>query len=225
MTNYPANAEMRTREQVRLLTRHFYDLQGLRQVPFGVLLLILFGLAAWLPATPQVFPQHGSGYVRLLLVAGVAIGFGFVLALLAMRLISTRYLRRFGSVEPSRQHLLWVFLIGWIGSMVILVPINLDKNLWLASGTAMPVNVADFMVAAGLLLYWWYLGRSLHHYLVLAGIGIALGVASALGLTPATWPWHVREALLLFGGATIVGGTLDHRVLVRALTQRPTNAQ
>jgi hypothetical protein len=217
MTNHPANIGIQTPQQVRLLTRHFHDLQGLLQVPFGVLFLVLFVLAAWLPSTPKEFPQHGPAYTRLLLWAALAIGLGWVVAFVAMRLTRAKYERDFGSVELGPRRRWWFFLIGSIGPFILLYPINYDKDLWLATGKAMPVNVADFVLAAGLLIYWWYMGRSLHHYLVLAGIGIALGLASALGLTPATWLWHVREMLLYFGVATIVGGVLDHLVLARTL--------
>jgi hypothetical protein len=81
----------------------------------------------------------------------------------------------------------------------------------------LPVNLMDFTLAGWIIGYWFYLGRSFRHYLVLAGIGLVLGLASIAGFPPASFASHLREATLYMAFASIVGGLIDHRILTRAL--------
>jgi hypothetical protein len=103
--------------------------------------------------------------------------------------------------------------------LLFLLPLSVEQAMWVSSGQALPVNLALLGMALLFIVYWWYLGRSIRHYLVIAGIGIVLGVASLSGLPPATWPWHLREMTLYAAAAGIIGGLLDHRMLCGSLSQ------
>jgi hypothetical protein len=49
-------------------------------------------------------------------------------------------------------------------------------------GHALPVNLALFTLSLWIIGYWLYLGRWFWHYLVIAGIGFILGLASIAGV-------------------------------------------
>ncbi len=100
--------------------------------------------------------------------------------------------------------------------LAFLIPFNVD-SIANNSGQALPVNLLDFTLALWIVGYWWYIGWSFRHYLVLAGIGFILGFASIAGIPPATFAWHLREATLYFAVACIASGLIDHRILTSAL--------
>jgi hypothetical protein len=199
--------------QVGLIAGRYRDLQGLRQVAGGIGLLFLFIYEMVAPLTLADFRAAGIGRALWGICAVVV---GFALAIAAVAWISGWYRRTYGSVEQTaRQRRLGRFL-GAAGALAFLVPFNLD-SIAMNSGNTLPVNLMDFTLAGWIIGYWFYLGRSFRHYLVLAGIGLVLGLASIAGFPPASFASHLREATLYMAFASIVGGLIDHRILTRAL--------
>jgi len=153
---------------------------------------------------------------QLLLVAVFVIG-TFIPAVLAYRFIAGWYGKRFGNVEPTSHQRRVSSLVGVGAALLTVLPLSLGQSSWEVYNQPWLVNVVMFTMALWLVSFWWYLGRSLSHYLALAAIALALGLASIGGLPLDTWPWHLREATLFLAVAFITCGLLDHRRLTRSL--------
>jgi hypothetical protein len=203
-------------EGARQVAEHFRALQGLRAVPLGIWLLLFFVVEMLLPLSPEEVGAPSTGQLVLVLVVFVV---SLLPAILAFRLISAWYERRFGRVEPTRHQRLVSGLMAGGGVLLFVLPLSIEQRMWVSSGQSLPVNLALLGLALMIIGYWWYLGHSFHYYLAIAGIAILLGAASLVGLPPATWPWHFRELTLYIAVICIVGGLLDHRTLSRSLTQ------
>jgi hypothetical protein len=198
------------------IAAHFLDLQGLRQVPFGIAALCLFGVEMILNLSREGIKATPVSTLLWMLAFLVA---AFAVAFLALARISAWYRCHFGTVEQTRNQRRAGRLIAVLGSLAFTVPLfAIEEPSWTVYRQALPVNLAVVTVSLGIVGLWLYLGRFLNHYLVLAGLGLVLGVASVAGLPPPTWPWHLREATLYVGVAAIVAGILDHRALVSVLS-------
>lgn len=201
-------------DRVHRITEHFVDLQGLRQVPFGVLLLLLTPVEMALPSGDG--RRLPIAVLLLLLCITVA---GFAAAFAAFRLTSAWYIRRYGVVQRTKRQQRKDRLVAVLGFVLFLIPFNFASSTWVSTGHGLPVNVVVLGFAAALAAYWWYLGRRAHHYLALAGLGLALGLVSVTGFPTATWPAHLEEATIYAGAAIVIGGLLDHRTLRAELTR------
>jgi hypothetical protein len=217
MANYSTETVFPTgAEKARQIAQHFRALQGLRAVPFGIWLLFLFAVVMLLPLSPEEMRAPSTGQLVSVLAVFVI---SFLPAVVAFRLISAWYERRFGTVEPTRHQRLVGSLIAAGGSLLFVLPLSVEQRMWVSSGQALPVNLALLGMALLFIGYWWYLGRLFQYYLAIAGIAIVLVAASLAGLPPATWPWHFRELTLFTAVACIIGGLLDHRTLSKSLSQ------
>ena len=215
-TEHSTEIQITGARRAQQIAAHFLDLQGLRQVPFGIVLLSLFAVEMILPLSREGIKATPLSTLLWMLAFVVT---AFAVAFLASTRISAWYRWQFGTVEQTRHQRLAGRLIAGVGTLAFTVPLfTIEAPLWTVYRQALPVNFALFTMCLGIVCFWWYLGRSLNHYLVLAGLGLVLGVASAMGLPPATWPWHLREATLYLAVAAIVGGVLDHRALVSVLS-------
>jgi hypothetical protein len=199
--------------QAGQIAGRYRDLQGLRQVAAGFGLLFLFAFEMVAPLNRADMKAAGIGRVLLFLGALIV---GFAIALGAVAWISAWYRRNYGSVEQTARQRRVGMLIGGVGVLAFVVPFNVE-TIAMNAGQTVPVNFMDFTVALWIICYWFYLGRSFRHYLVLAAVGFALGLASIVGIPPATFAWHLREATLYFAAATIVAGLIDHKILTSAL--------
>ncbi|HEX7263093.1 MAG TPA: hypothetical protein VF383_02835 [Candidatus Dormibacteraeota bacterium] len=204
--------------QVGQIAGRYLDLQGLRQVAVGIGLLFLFAYEMVGPLTSAEIRAAGSGRVLLGLGAVVV---GFAIAVAAAARISAWYRRNYGSVERTVRQRRLGMLIAGAGVLAFLVPFNIETTT-MNSGHTLPVNLMDFTLALWIVGYWFYIGRSFRHYLVIAGIGFILGIASIAGIPPSTFVWHLREATLYAAFASIVGGLIDHRILTNALLRVDT---
>jgi hypothetical protein len=164
--------------------------------------------------------MKAAGIGRVLLGLGVVI-VGFAIAIGAVAWISAWYRRNYGSVEQTARQRRLGKVMGGVGVLAFVIPFNVE-TIAMNAGQSVPVNFMDFTVALWIVGYWFYLGRSFRHYLVLAGVGFVLGLASVVGIPPASFAWHLREATLYFALATIVGGGIDHRILTSALPRIET---
>src|SRR5690242_19310167 len=90
-----------TRDRIRFVTAHYYQLQGLRLMPLGVYLLALgastLGWLSWLPGDPARTSARWLGAI-------------FGLALTAAVAATAWYRRRYGGLAPLSR----VRRNGWI---------------------------------------------------------------------------------------------------------------
>ena len=197
------------------VAERFRDLQGLKLVPAGIAMLFLFAWTLVFPFTQQEIRTAGIG--RTLWGLAVLL-VGLALAAVAVRRVAAWYTRQYGSVEPTRRQrrLAVIFVVG--GLLLFMVPFQIEANAQNV-GQTVPVNLLDFALASLMIAFWLYFSRPHVHYVVFAGVGFVLGIASIAGIPPVTFEWHIREAFVYLGLAAIVGGVLDHRILTSMLAQ------
>jgi hypothetical protein len=204
-------------EAGRIASR-FQDLQGLRLAVGGVGLLLLFAWEMAFPLTLSDLAAAGgpNPWAYALLLAGCAVLVGGVLW------INGWYRRNYGAVVRTRKQNRVGALLAGAGLLAFLVPFEAE-TFALSSGHTLPANLALFTMALWIVGYWLYLGRTFSHYLVIAGVGFLLGLASIAGVPPATFDWHVREVTLYFGLASLAGGVIDHLILTRSMPSSETS--
>jgi hypothetical protein len=190
----------------------FSDLQGLRQAVAGVGLLLLFGWEMTFPLSKADIRAAGVG---ALWGAGLLV-VGFAVMIAAIRRVTAWYRRHYGQVERTRRQKRLGAVIGGGGALAFLIPFDIEV-IAQNSGQVVPVNFMLFTMALWIIGYWLYIGRPFWHYLLIAGIGFVLGIASIAGIPPSTFASHFREATLYFALATIAGGVIDHMILTRSL--------
>lgn len=189
-------------QQIAWVTRHYDHLQGLRQLPFGLmLLLIAVDKAGWWPWFSVWQPLSG------LAVVGLG-GVGYWL-------VGRYYAQTLGQVQPLSRNKGQAVLA--ISSFLVLF--YLAGSLEFAR--AWPFSASGLVIAGGLLVYYWQNGRYRPHYLILAALVI---LVSLLPLTRLVTPGQVHllgpEAVLgalLLALIAVVGGLVDHWLLRRAL--------
>jgi len=194
----------------------------------GLVLLFVWEIA--FPLTPADLRAAGgpTPLPYVLLAAGCA-------AMVAGILWANAWYRRhYGAVTRTpKQNRLGAIVAG-AGLLAFLIPFEaeilaLNRGLLVVppgldpAGRTLPANFMVFAVSLWIIAYWLYLGRGFWHYLVIAGIGLVLGLVSIAGIPPATFDWHVREITLFFGLATIAGGIIDHMILARSMPSSETS--
>jgi hypothetical protein len=179
----------------------------------GVGLLLLFACEVIFPLSRADLRATGIG--TELSEIGVLV-VGFAVMLVAIRRVSAWYRRHYGRVERTRRQKRLGAAIGGGGALAFLIPFEIEV-IAQTSGQAVPVNFMLFTMALWIIGYWLYIGRPLWHYLLIAGVGFVLGIASIAGIPPSTFASHLREATLYFALATIAGGVIDHMILTRSL--------
>lgn len=201
-------------DRIRHTTAYFTFLQGWKIVPSGVFLLAM-GLYAGLRAPgPLAARDFGLWYG------------GTVLALVGYWLAWRSYRARFGEVRPSaqmRQRTLRV--IGVCALLVLVLSWMLGR---LRPGPLAVGGWGFAAVAIGLVLYWAWAERVLHHYLaaaagmaVLALVELLAGSPSAALFGVPTAQGVAADALFAAGALVLAVGLLDHGVLVRSLPPLP----
>ena len=185
--------------RVRYITRNFDALQGLKMVPFGLYFLAMG--AGWLGK---------QGDLSLSLPA-------FVLTLLVYWLTGRYYTRNFGRVNSERSNLVNNFFLPLAVILILWVAAAVDYSMRL------PVSAFGLTLAIILLIWWWLQEqRTRIHYAVMAGL-IALISLAPLGGVGEGWliiqpPGTLFH--LLIGAIFVIGGILDHLILVNGFTQR-----
>lgn len=183
--------------RIEYVTSHYQEIQGLRIAPFGLWLIGISALAmaGYVPARS---PQAGAAILLGCLLSGLVV-------LVAYRAIGTRYERDYGVVRPLREpkpRALSGCLSGAGYLFILYVAVMLGSR---------HVAAEVSLLLAGLLLVaaWrsrWYR----KDYLALAAV--LLGVY-ALPFGPA--------AMASNGMVVIVGGLLDHFLLIDTLAHTP----
>lgn len=181
--------------RIRFVTAHYHDLHGLRWVLWG---FVCFAIAAEDFGT---IPK----WVMLTLILPVGLT-GFIGT-------TWYYLKRFGNVmqPPAKPSMIMspLFFIA-----LLLLAFALDKA-WNVRPFLMPFAFAVWFAAS-----FWLVGPRYRWYYLLLALSIcAANIALATVDFPAASPWLRRGVVnwTLVGGAMIIGGLLDHRLLVRTL--------
>ncbi|AKQ64802.1 hypothetical protein A176_001714 [Myxococcus hansupus] len=212
-------------QRIQFVTRYYDWLQGLRFLPFGVLML---GFALWLTLLP---PSGGTPAAA----GAIALVAGMVATLVLYPLAGAYYQRRFGEVRPSpamKQTRLRLTLgFSAVGLVLAFGLIALGLR---GATPGFPVGGALAVSATALLAYWAAIGRFVPHYPPTAGAMFLVAALHALGFNPLCGWMHAGDAasavrcdLVTFnaawGVAILVLGILDHRLLVRALSPADTS--
>lgn len=185
--------------RIRYITRNFDALQGLKMIPFG--LYFLATGAGWLGE---------QGDLSLSLPA-------FALTILAYWLISRYYARNFGRVNSESSSLVHNFFL----------PLAVILILWVAAAVdywmRLPISIFGLTLAA-ILFGWWWLQeqRTRKHYAVMAGLIALISLAPLSGIGEG---WSIIQPPgtlfdLLLGVIFVIGGILDHVILINNLPQR-----
>jgi hypothetical protein len=183
--------------RVRLLARHFNDMQGLRHV--------LVGLCLTVPASAYIATQDPTETVILLLVAFLAMSAG------SMRL-DRYYAQEFGRVPSGNR-------AGYIAGTVYAVSSLFDQHL-----TGLPSVFWAFLVARELWIVWdcWPFRR---YHLATAAASIYVSFTHTRIPAISTYLWFAQGVLVVCWAA-IPTGIADHLLLARLMRrQREGDAQ
>lgn len=175
--------------RIRLVTRHFYDLQGLTLVVLGSV-EIVWGLV-WL--------ETHNLTVIVLLVAGSVLAF-----IWPKKYLDRYYAGRFGRVQGGGG-----FPLPWVIVLSLATPLLLQDR-WQPAGTSVFILVLGSH-PAWLLFDGWPDRR---HYLVAVGATVLAGVMAFHAGSPSD---AIARAFVLFGISEIPCGLADHALLVRTM--------
>jgi hypothetical protein len=189
-------------DQIRFVTGHFYQLQGLRLIPVAMFLLWYRaserGWLDWLPGRPVERPGD------LGILWGPAT---LTLAIVGVAVIESRYTERYGSVlqHPRQKRLLWLGIVAV--AFLLLMPI--DRLLeW-------PVLLSPLIIALALAIVVRIDRPFRFHYVLPAVVWGVVGVSPLLGFNRE----HLDVAFSLAGAvALIVCGVGDHFLIVRTMS-------
>lgn len=198
-------SNMENLERIRLITRHYDQLQGLRQAPFGLMFLVMaVWKGGWWPWFEKWQPLSGLAVVGLALVASWLVG--------------QYYARTFGRVQRQNENKRLEIVI----SVIFLAGLYLGgiaeyEWQWPVSGTGL-------FTAVVLVAYFFMTGSFRFHYLVLAALMAAVSLLPLLRLLPPEQVYlfgpEGAVGVALFGLIWLVGGLVDHWLLVRSLPDR-----
>ena len=199
---------MQDLKEIRFVATNYYNLQGLRVAPLGILLVFV---SLW--ANEQRGLASNLGPPLL----------GLAVLLILLLAIDRYYLHAFGRVQrtPESRRLEW--LLGTAGGILAL------GAVWLDTSFKLPVSLIGLVFAAGLLadylrITWLVNGRFLFYYPLGAILMAEVSVLPLLGVS--NW-WHLcglKSQLLgiatAIGIFTIIAGIWGHIFLLRTLPSR-----
>lgn len=192
--------------RIRFVTRNFYQVQGLRMVPWA-LLILLFGLGrwGWLDWLPGYPPKRPLDPGAIWAVLAVLITTGAFVSV-------TRYYRtHFGTVRLQNGLRDNLFILP------VLVTVTVDVVHRPTNGAVIP---AALLLAATLLGLVIRDGRWRAHYVPAALAWFGLSMAPLAGLEDAT----IGAAAYLTGASTLlICGVGDHLVMVGTFPRSPSS--
>ncbi|WP_017612828.1 hypothetical protein [Nocardiopsis salina] len=212
MATPPDTAQL---ERLSRVTANYNGLQGLVLVPMGVLLLVSGLVTIWSPHNP----------VFLL---------GVVPTFIAMGLITRYYHRRFGRVRSGETGYQFVaaaagLAVFFLLSVLLHILEVLGTTVWLG-GVQVALTLATVSLVVPLLRrrlsdltlsrHWQIMTGGLL-CIALVPVGLFVEGGHPLNTVELSWPGVV----IAFGLPLIVGGVLDHRLLVRSLGASRTTVE
>lgn len=189
-------------KRIHRAAKYYEQLQGLRQVPFGILFLFL---AVWKAGEWPWFEkwQPISSFVFLGLTMLISWGIGIY------------YERTFGKVqqtaESKRNSVIMAIL--FLAGIYLL---GIAEIIW-----NWPVSGAGLFMALILLVYYYLTDSFRLQYLLFAGLMAVVSVLPLFGVLPAAQVYILGVegvvGVALMGVLWLVSGLVDHWLLVRSL--------
>lgn len=195
-------------KQIQRITRNFEYLQGLRQVPFAILFLVIaIWRAGWWPWFDKWHPISSFLLLGIIIFASWRIG--------------KYYERSFGKVKKlnssQRNEIIGglfvvggIFFVGWL------------EQLW-----RWPISGTGLFIATLLFAYFVMTDRFRIHFLIMA---IVLALLSLLPLANflsveqlSFWSPFGTIGVAILGLLWLIGGLMDHWYLIRSLGSHSYN--
>ncbi len=201
---------MKNLKEIRFIATNFYNLQGLRMVIIGILLIVV---CLW--ANGLKYPISIKSDLILL--------FEVVTMLTVYYAVDRYYLRTFGRVKPTPEIQRFEINLSIIGGILGLIA------FWLDVTYKMPFSLIGLVCGIGLFVdyvrfTWMVKGRRLLYYPIGAALIIGVSLLPLLGLPG--W-WHVVgikgqifAISMLLGVFSIVAGIVGHLFLTRTLSPK-----
>ena len=207
-----AREEIHNLERVRYVTENYEQLQGLKMVPVGILMLTISALTLLRVDLPGMSYKKETILFGVLLIIGGMLG--IAVASLAAWVIGGRYERMYGKARqlPSSRRMVVLVVLGWIA-------------FWIAPMTDVvlqtPVYPIYLVIGIAGIIFWWPEKRFRVHYLVAAVTFLIVGFLPLTGMLPGNYTEALWLLFLHFGVSVVVIGLLDHLLLVRTLKAVP----
>jgi hypothetical protein len=181
--------------RVRFVAGRYRELQGLRTVIDVVTFLVVWWLLQIPPAQRTAVP-----YIGVLLIWGAFATF----ATWGASRVARSYRERFGVAADGQDTSAWLRIL----------------LIWLVIGQGWVLAVVPTGLAVYGLRVAWRDWPHRSHWLLVALVGVAFGLAFPGGHSPHLddWQWRFVWAA---APVLIVAGVLDHRLLVRAMHRAP----
>ena len=199
--------EVRDLERVRYVTENYEQLQGLRNIPLGLILLALgafmLSSARLPPFSPVASDVFFYGSFALLIVA---ISLYFV--------IGNYYERRFGWVHTfSMNRKQVVAAITGITVLLVIGSVNLVFQP--------PIHMIWLVWGISLTAVYWRERRFRIHYVAIGVLVSVLSFTPLLSISRTELSYDAGGLMLFFGILLVVGGFFDHLLLVRTMKTLP----
>ena len=190
---------------IRIVTKNYAVLRGLRGVPFGLLFLLMAAFELRWLSVPDAPVDPVSLIVCIIVFVFFAVN----------PIIDRYYDHLFGSVQQASPNTLDQWVIGFGFAVLVVGGIRIDMTLTL------PISATGLVLALMLLFWWWRTNAFRTHLLVLALITAFLSVAPLAGFTAFHTLFLPRHGgyELVFGVLLTVGSLCDHLLLLRTFRQ------
>lgn len=201
---------MKNINEIRFVATNYFNLQGLRMVPIGVLGILV---ALWVNGAKYPVSMQNYLILSVIVVISLALYFG----------IDRYYLHSFGKVKNTPESKRLEGLVSIVGGVLALAA------FWLDVTYKLPLCVIGLVFGVGLLedyirITWLVKGRHLLYYPIGAVLAIIVSLLPLLGLPE--W-WHAvglrgqLEGILIFISLfSIFAGIWGHIYLVRTLSPK-----
>ncbi|WP_420644216.1 hypothetical protein [Candidatus Leptofilum sp.] len=192
-------------KQIQRITRNFEYLQGLRQVPFGILFLCIAAWrAGWWPWIDKWHP------ISAFLLIGITV--------FASWRIEKYYERSFGRVKKLKSSRSKEIVIGFLVVGGIFLIGRLEQLWgWSISATGLFIAILSFTT-------FILTDRFRIHFLMIAIVMVVLSLLPLTNLLSVEqlgfWSPFSAAGVAIFGLLWLFGGLMDHWHLVRALDGR-----
>ncbi len=200
-----AREEIRDLERVRYVTENYEQLQGLRNVPIGLMVLLSGVLLT--SSIPSFGPVIGEAFFYLLFIVLIA-------TVLLYFVIGNYYEHRFGWVQTfslNRKQAIAVAIL-----MVVLVVVG-SINLAFQP----PIHMIWLVWGLSVMAVHWRERRFRMHYVVIGALVVGVSFLPLLGITSVSLPYEAGGLLVFLGIFYVMGGTFDHLLLVRTMKHLP----
>jgi hypothetical protein len=210
-------------QDIRSLVKNYTVVPGLVLATLGGYMVFLGAFSMlwdnWL--YPLLFSSNPNSWLASLAV-WVSLILPIVLFCAVANLVSRYYKRNFGEVKPHTEETRRL-TIELIAAFVAYFFIGQDLDIRLHPA----VSSMLLIFALFLLIHWWMFARTQRHYLLLAGIAIALSFVPLFNNTVYYWlytkytspDWYSFNIAICSGLLLFIAGFLDHWHMVRMLTR------